>query len=281
MDQVKLIQGQAEDGFKSCGPWVEGSVGLTRLAFVAQAVGVALDVEDGGAMEEAVQDGAGHGGVLAEDLVPVAKGFVAGEDDGPLLLVALADDLEEKAGLQMIEFEVADFVDDEELGPGEVVQLAVEAVFVHGFAQPAGQIGDGGEVNAVAHLAGEHAQRDGQMGFADAGRAEEDEVAAFAQVAAGGQFFDEPPVDGGLRRVIKVFEPFQGRELCELEVDLDGLAMTFGDFAVEQMAEEVAVGPALGTGLLGGGVEMGTRGEQAVISRVETTHFSRVQNHPP
>ena len=73
MDQVKLIQGQAEDGFKSCGPWVEGSVGLTRLAFVAQAVGVALDVEDGGAMEEAVQDGAGHGGVLAEDLVPVAK----------------------------------------------------------------------------------------------------------------------------------------------------------------------------------------------------------------
>ena len=84
---------------------------MTRLAFVAQAVGVALDVEDGGAMEEAVQDGAGHGGVLAEDLVPVAKGFVAGEDDGPLLLVALADDLEEKAGLQMIEFEVADFVD--------------------------------------------------------------------------------------------------------------------------------------------------------------------------
>ena len=113
---------------------VNRSVGLTRLAFVTQAVGVAFDVDDGGAVKEAVEHGAGHGGVITKDLSPITEGFVAGEDDGGLVLVALTDHLEQEAGLHVIELEIADFIDDEQFGASEVVQLAVETVFIDRFA---------------------------------------------------------------------------------------------------------------------------------------------------
>lgn len=47
----------------------------------AEAVGVAVEVEDDGSVEEAVEEGGGDGGV-AEDLAPGADAAVAGQDDG-------------------------------------------------------------------------------------------------------------------------------------------------------------------------------------------------------
>jgi hypothetical protein len=85
---------------------------------VFEAVAVAFDVDDGGAVEETIEGGAGHDGIGGEDVAPVGEGFVAGEDDGVVGFVAFADDLEEEAGLGGVELEVADFVDDQEGGTG-------------------------------------------------------------------------------------------------------------------------------------------------------------------
>ena len=63
---------------------------------VAEAVGVAVEGEDDGAVQEAVQEGGGDGGV-AEDLSPGSDASVAGQDDGGLE-VALGDDLEQGGG---------------------------------------------------------------------------------------------------------------------------------------------------------------------------------------
>jgi hypothetical protein len=146
----------------------------------------------------------------------------------------------------------------------------VETVFIDGFAQAMSQVGGGGEVNAMAHLASEHAQGDGQMRFADAGRSKQDDIAAFAPKAAGSQFVDETAIHGGLRCVIKFFEPFEGWKASELEIDFNRLAMALGDFAIEQMAEEVTVRPILSAGLLGGGVQMSASGQQAELFQVFT-----------
>ena len=63
---------------------------------VAEAVGVAVEGEDDGAVQEAVEEGGGDG-VVAEDLAPGSDAPVAGQDDGGFE-VALGDDLEQRGG---------------------------------------------------------------------------------------------------------------------------------------------------------------------------------------
>lgn len=65
-------------------------------------------------MQEAVEGCRRHDGITGEDLAPVAEGLVAGDDDWLTLVVALSDDLEEQAGLNRVERQVADFVDDQQ-----------------------------------------------------------------------------------------------------------------------------------------------------------------------
>lgn len=63
---------------------------------VAGSVGVAVEVEDDGAVEEPIEHGCGDGGV-AEDLAPGRDAAVGGEHDGGFE-VALGDDLEQRGG---------------------------------------------------------------------------------------------------------------------------------------------------------------------------------------
>ncbi len=233
----------------------EEIVGGLGLAAFAEAVGVATDVHDGGLVQQTIEGGPGHDGVAGEDVGPFGEGFVGGEDDGSAGVVALADDLEQQRGLGLIEGEVADFVDDEELGPGEVVHLAVEFVFGEGFSEPAGGFDGAGEVNAVAQFRAGDTEADGEMGFPHAGWAEENDVTAFGEVAAGGKFVEELGVDGGLGLEVEVGQAFHDGEPGELEVQRDGAVVAFGEFVIEQTAEEVAVAPLAGGGLLGDLVE--------------------------
>ena len=69
-------------------------------------------------MQESVQGGGSHDAVTSEDMTPVAEGFVGGDDGGGLFFITLADDLEEQRSLVVIEAELADLIDDEQLGCG-------------------------------------------------------------------------------------------------------------------------------------------------------------------
>jgi hypothetical protein len=89
---------------------------LTLLGFL-EAVAVAVDFENLGAMDEAVDEGDGAGG-MREDLGPVVEGLVGAEQDGLGGVVATGDDLEEEVGVAAAVGEVADLVDAEELGLG-------------------------------------------------------------------------------------------------------------------------------------------------------------------
>jgi len=84
-----------------------------RLALFFQSVAVAADVDDGGAMEQAVQSSRSHDGIAGEDLVPVGEGFVAGENDGLLFFVTFTDGLEQEAGVRGLQREIANFINDQ------------------------------------------------------------------------------------------------------------------------------------------------------------------------
>ena len=68
------------------------------FAFFLEPVAVTADVDYGGTMQEPVESGRGHDGIAGKDLVPIGEGFVAGENDGLLLLVAFTDGLKQETG---------------------------------------------------------------------------------------------------------------------------------------------------------------------------------------
>jgi hypothetical protein len=85
-----------------------GAEGCESGSVVAHAVAVAVDLKDGGVVEESVEDRGGDGGVF-EDLAPAGDAAVGGEDDRAVF-VAAADDLEEVARGGGGQREVPEFV---------------------------------------------------------------------------------------------------------------------------------------------------------------------------
>ena len=214
---------------------------LTRLLLLAEAVAFASDVDDRRAVQQSVQGGGGHEGVVTEDLAPVAEGLVAGEHDALFALVAIADDLEEQAGLECVEAEVADLVDDEQLGLHQRVELAMQTVAVDGLGEFVRQVHRVGEVHAMPHLGDLHAERDGEVCLADTGWSEQHDVAAFTEIAPRGQLFHDAAIDGGLRAEVEASEVLEVGKLRKLQVEFHALAMALRQLAVEQVAEEVTV----------------------------------------
>ena len=76
---------------------------------LAHAVAVAVDVEHDASVQEAVEHGGRHHGVV-EDLPPRAHAQICRQADAPAQ-VALGDDLEEGGGRLRGEREIADLVD--------------------------------------------------------------------------------------------------------------------------------------------------------------------------
>ena len=133
------------------------SVGAGEVA-VAQAVAVALERDDLGVVDEAVDHGGGDD-VVAEDLAPAAEGLVAG-DDHRGAFVAAADEHEHQVGGLGIEGDVADLVDDQQRDPLQPGELVVEASLALGVGQQRDPFGGGAERDALAGQAGADPERD-------------------------------------------------------------------------------------------------------------------------
>ena len=130
---------------------------------------------------------------------------VAGQDDGGLE-VALGDDLEQGGGGFGGQGQVAEFVDDQEAGAVEEAHGGGPASFDGGAVAAGGEVGGGGEVGAVAGFGGFAGQADGEVGLAQAGRPDQQDVGGVLQVAAGGQLGDQRGVDGGGGVVVEVLQ---------------------------------------------------------------------------
>ena len=107
---VRVAEGHPPIQSELCGD------GEPSVAAVTEPVALIADVEGGGVMEQAMEQRDGERGI-GEDLVPLPEGFVGGEDDGLLGLVALVDDLEEEGDIGALEGQIAYLVYDKQLGP--------------------------------------------------------------------------------------------------------------------------------------------------------------------
>lgn len=126
-----------------------------------EAVAGALDADDDGVVEQAVEQGGGDDGV-AEHLAPFGKAAVGGEDHGAAL-VAGVDQLKEQVPAAGDDGQVADLVDDEQLWPAEEPDALAQRALALGLGQRADELGEGGEVDAAAGLDGLDGKSDRQM----------------------------------------------------------------------------------------------------------------------
>ena len=149
-----------------------------------------MEADDPAVVDDAVDDRCGHVPV-SEHVAPSAELEVRGENDAAGL-VAVRDDLEQEPGPVDVDGQVAELVDDDQPGPAYRLELLVEAVLVLGLPQPHDQAGGGEEPDGDHALAGEHADRDGQVGLAAAHVAVEHEVLGPVDEFEAGQLLAAP-----------------------------------------------------------------------------------------
>jgi len=152
-----------------------------RVALFVQAITLAANIDGGRGVQEAVEDGGGQDGIR-EDRAPVAIGFVGRENDAALQIAA-RDELEEKLSGALIEGEVAHFVEDQDLGAAQGLQAGLQTVGFGILRQLVEQISHRIEHDGLPIEQGGHPQTDRQVGFAHAGRTEQQHVLAVGHKA--------------------------------------------------------------------------------------------------
>src|SRR5687767_2654922 len=147
-------------------------------------------------MQQAIEDGGGQH-VVAKDGAPLRHDLI-GRDQHAAALVAACDQLEEEMGAASLERQVAELVDDQQLGLAEKHQAVRQLPVGLGPCEGGEQCGGADEKDRVASLDDGAPESNGEMRLADARRTKDEDVFRLREKAAGGELTNQPLVDGRL-----------------------------------------------------------------------------------
>ena len=187
-------------------------------------------------MREPVEQCSGHL-CIAEDTGPFTEGQVGCDDDRGTF-VKLADQVEQELAAGLGEWEIAQFIEDQEVEAGDEVGgstlpfgpgFGIE--FVHQIdhvEEPAPAPGpDAGACNA-----------DGKVGLAGSGATDQDEVALVIKEVAGGQVADQGLIDlGGLE--VELLQFLGERQLGDGHLVFDRARLLLAYLGGEQIADDL------------------------------------------
>ena len=118
---------------------------------------------------------------------------VGGEDDAAAF-VCSGDDLVEQAGAVDVEGHVAEFIEDDQIGAGQVLEDLIETAGAFGLAQLQDEFGGLAEAHGASLPDGFDAQGDGQVGLASSGASVEDEVLGVVEELEAGELVPDVAV---------------------------------------------------------------------------------------
>jgi hypothetical protein len=167
-----------------------------------ETVALALDVDDGTVMQDAVKD-SGSDGHVSEDLVPLGEGFVGGKDGGNLL-VASGNELKEQISALDIHRKIPDFINNKQLVLGKDFELVGQTVCVMSGLELFNKLVAVDVIGATPVAGGHHAEGGGEMRLTDAWRAEEHDVLAVFKESHGCQLIELALIDGGLEAGVEI-----------------------------------------------------------------------------
>ena len=93
---------------------------------LAEPIALSFDVDGARMVEQAIQNGR-RDDRIAKDLAPGAQALIARQDDGTPF-IATGDELEEQVRPLPINRDIADLINDEEVGLGEEPELVLQPI---------------------------------------------------------------------------------------------------------------------------------------------------------
>ena len=217
---------------RGCGDGASAGCVIVVAAFEAPTVVAGLD--DVAVVGQAVEQRGGHLGV-AEHAGPFAEREVGGDDDGRAL-VEPADEMEQQLAAGLGERQVAEFVEDDEVHPGQMLGDTTLPSIAGLDLQAVDEVDHVVEATAGARSDAASGDGDGHMGFAGAGTADQDGVTLLGDEAAAGEIIDQRLVDGCAFE-LEVLEILGKRQLGDGELVLDRAGLLLVDLGVEQVAD--------------------------------------------
>ena len=222
---------------------------------VVESVAFAFGLDDAAAVGEPVEGCAGES-FGAEHFGPGLEREVGGDDHAGAF-VGGRDDVEEQFGADLGGWDVAEFVEDEQVELGELGFEAEEAAFVAGFDQGGDELGGAVEADLVAAGACFGGERGGEVALAGAGVADEQDVLALVDVLAAGELGYQPLVHRRAGGEVEALERLHGREPGGLQPSLGGALLSLEQLEFAELEEVGEVVLVVGRGL--GGDLLGTR----------------------
>ena len=111
----------------------------------AEAIAGALDLDDDGMVKQAVEQRGGDDGA-AKDIAPFGKAAVRGQNHGAALVAGI-DQLKEQVTASGDDRQIADFIDDQQLGPAQKAQAFAQSALPLRLGERTDDVGQGGEVD--------------------------------------------------------------------------------------------------------------------------------------
>jgi hypothetical protein len=191
-------------------------------------------------VDESVDHG-GDGDRVAEGLGPGAEWLVGADDQGGPFVAGGDQGVEQGSGFGF-EGDVADLIADQQRDAAQPVEFGVEAAGALGGVEPLDPLVGGGEGDPVAAAGGLDGQRDGQVGFAGAGR-ESDRLQQLRAVLPSEVRVTSTmhPLSGRLV-VARSFKRLHGELLLVIELP-DGSPGTIAANATDVLGSAEAGGP--------------------------------------
>jgi len=221
-----------------------------------------------GVVDESVEDGVGEGGV-AEDVMPVVEGELAGDERGAFA-VAIVEDFEEVATLGIGEGREPEVVEQKELSPGE----SVEELGIGSVGSGECELGEQAREPEVAGgqtvPTGAVSERAGEVALAGPCGSGDEDVVVLTDPLTRGEAEDERAVEAAGRAEVEVLDAGGHVELGDLEKPGEAAVVAEGDLALEQKSESVLEGEGVEIGheelLLEG---LGHPGEAELVEAIE------------
>ena len=135
--------------------------------------------------------------------------------------------------------QIADLVDDEQLGPAEEAQPLAQIALPLGLGERGYELGQGAEVDAAPGLDGLDAESDGKMRLAAARLAQEvDDLAAVDELELR-QGKDAVAVERGLEAEVEAGEGLEAGQPPHLERRLDAPAFAQGELFAQERVDRL------------------------------------------
>jgi hypothetical protein len=140
-----------------------------------------------------------------EDFAPSVDRFVGGQEHGPLVKVALVNDLVEEIGRLRGVGDVTDFINDQDVYVGVNGEYVSEVSITSSTMKMVDEVCESDEVGFASVLDGSVGNGNGKVGLSSSGRATKDEATAFKQEFGAEKTAEQFLTRRGLKREVELF----------------------------------------------------------------------------